>query len=73
MMGVESKVMIRKHAQELMTLAEKFRRNWNYGNAIQDGNLVFGRIAVKEGRLDEAKEFLRKAGKLPDFGANLIY
>jgi len=38
----------RKYAQELLALAAKFQGDWNYGNAIQDGNLVLGRIAVKE-------------------------
>jgi hypothetical protein len=43
----------RKYAQELMAMLPKFQGNWNYGNAVQDANLVLGRIAVKEGPLDE--------------------
>ena len=54
-----------KYAQELMTLLPKFQGNWNYGNAVQDANLVLGRIAVREGRIDEAKRFLIEAGKSP--------
>ena len=42
----------RKYANELLALAPKFLKDWNYGNAIQDGNLVLGRIALKEGRVD---------------------
>ena len=67
----------RKYAEELLALLPKFRDNWNYGNAVQDANLVLGRIAVQEGRLDDAKQFLIKAGKSPgspqmnSFGPNM--
>ena len=67
----------RKFASELLTLAPKFRGDWNYGNAVQDGNLVLGRIALKEGKSDEAKRYLIEAGKSPgspqmnSFGPNL--
>ncbi len=54
-----------KYAKELLALAPKYRGNWNYGNAIQDGNLVLGRIAIKEGRIEEAKQYLIEAGKSP--------
>src|SRR5712664_2934969 len=36
----------RKYAFELLALLPKFQGDWNYGNAVQDGNLVLGRIAV---------------------------
>lgn len=67
----------RKHAQELMTLLPKFAGDWNYGNAVQDANLVLGRIAVKEGRINEAKQHLLAAGNSPgspqmnSFGPNV--
>ena len=67
----------RKYAAELLALAPKFQRDWNYGNAIQDGNLVAGRIALKEGHIEEAKQFLLEAGKSPgspqmdSFGPNM--
>ena len=67
----------RKYANELLALAPKFLKDWNYGNAIQDGNLVLGRIALKEGRVDEAKQRLLEAGKSPgspqmnSFGPNM--
>jgi hypothetical protein len=66
-----------KYARDLMALIPKFQGNWNYGNAIQDANLVLGRIAVREGRIDEAKEFLLAAGGSPgspqmnSFGPNM--
>jgi len=67
----------RKYAQELLALAPKYQKDWNYGNAVQDGNLVLGRIALKEGRTDEAKRRLLEAGKSPgspqmdSFGPNM--
>lgn len=67
----------RKYAKDLLALAPKYRSDWNYGNAIQDGNLVLGRIAVKEGKTEEAKQYLIEAGKSPgspqmnSFGPNM--
>jgi hypothetical protein len=58
-------------------MAPNFRSNWNYGNAIQDGNLVLGRIAVQNGKIEEAKKYLLEAGKSPgspqmdSFGPNM--
>lgn len=66
-----------KYAKELMTLLPQFKGNWNYGNAVQDANLVLGRIAVHDGRIDEAKKYLLEAGKSPGspqmdtFGPNM--
>ena len=67
----------KKFAQELMTLLPKFSGDWNYGNAVQDANLVMGRIAVKDGRIAEAKQYLLAAGNSPgspqmnSFGPNV--
>lgn len=55
----------REFANELLTLLPKFKSNWNYGNAVQDANLVLGRIALSEGRIDDAKRCLLEAGKSP--------
>ena len=67
----------RKYAQELSTLLPRYKNNWNYGNAVQDANLVLGRIAVQEGHIEYAKWFLIEAGKSPgspqmnSFGPNM--
>jgi len=67
----------RKYADELMTMLPKFQGNWNYGNAVQDANLVLGRIAATEGRMEDAKRYLLAAGKSPGstqmdtFGPNM--
>jgi hypothetical protein len=66
-----------KFANELLKLAPNFRGNWNYGNAIQDGNLVLGRIALHEGRTQEAGQYLLAAGSsqgsptMNSFGPNM--
>jgi hypothetical protein len=66
-----------KYANELLKLAPEFKGNWNYGNAIQDGNLVLGRIALHEGRTQEARQYLLAAGGSPgsptmdSFGPNM--
>ena len=67
----------RTYARELLTLLPRFSGDWNYGNAVHDGNLVLGRIAVQEGRIDDAKQYLIKAGNSPgspqldSFGPNM--
>ncbi|MCH8977973.1 MAG: hypothetical protein IH945_01860 [Armatimonadetes bacterium] len=67
----------RNLANELAALTPKFPNDWNYGNAIQDSNQVLGRIALIEGRVDDAKEYLLKSGDTPgspqlnSFGPNM--
>ena len=67
----------RSNAEELLVLAPKFRGNWNYGNAIHDGNMILGRVAAKSGKVEEAAQFLRAAGRTPGspqlntFGPNM--
>ena len=67
----------RTYASNLLALLPKFPNDWNYGNAVQDANLVLGRIAVQEGRVEEAKRLLLEAGKSPgspqmdSFGPNM--
>ena len=35
------------YANELLLAARQHREDWNYGNAIHDGNLVLGLLAVR--------------------------
>ena len=55
----------RKYAKELLALAQKFPTDWNYGNAVHDGNMVLGRIALKEGKTKEARQYLLEVGNSP--------
>jgi hypothetical protein len=67
----------RRYADEMALLLPKFRDDWNYGNAVHDSHLVLGRIAVTEGRIDDAKQHLLDAGATPgspqldSFGPNM--
>jgi len=66
-----------KYAVEMLSLQPKFVDDWNYGNSVQDANLVLGRIAVLNGKMDDAKAYLLKAGESPGspqmdtFGPNM--
>ena len=65
------------YANELLKAAARFPKDWNYGNAIHHGNNVLGQIALKQGDLKLASEFLLKAGatsgspQLDSFGPNM--
>ncbi|MBT7070619.1 MAG: hypothetical protein HN975_06990 [Anaerolineae bacterium] len=67
----------RRYATELLTLADHFKNDWNYGNAIHHGNLIIGRVALQENDIKSAKEYLLKAGntkgspQLNTFGPNM--
>jgi RNA polymerase sigma factor (sigma-70 family) len=70
-------VEARNDARELMTLLPKYLFTKTAGDAIQDANLVLGRIAVREGNIEAAKHYLIAAGKSPgspvmdSFGPNM--
>lgn len=67
----------KRYAEELASMATRYRGDWNYGNAIQDANVVLGRLAVRDGDIAAARAFLIEAGKSPgspqmnSFGPNL--
>lgn len=52
-------------ANKLLTHAENYSDDWNYGNAIHDANLVLGIVAVVEHDIKLAKHHLNRAGKTP--------
>ena len=66
----------RKFATELLDLTNK-PSYMGGGDAVVDANFVLGRIAAKEGRVDEAKNRLIESGKtsgsptLSSFGPNM--
>jgi hypothetical protein len=55
----------RRYARELLAILPKHKSEVFYGNGVQDANLVLGRIAVAEGKIAEAKQYLLAAGKCP--------
>jgi len=48
---------------EYLELANTYRCNWNYGNAVHDANRYLGLISLKKGDTDAAVVYLREAGK----------
>ncbi|MCW9058385.1 MAG: hypothetical protein OQL11_05890 [Gammaproteobacteria bacterium] len=64
-------------ASEYLELAHIYRCNWNYGNAIHDANRILGLMSISSGYIDEAADYLLKAGKsagspqLDSFGPEL--
>lgn len=53
------------YARELLDLAERRRRCWNLGNALHDGHLVLGLVALRRGDIETAKAELLLAGDTP--------
>jgi tetratricopeptide (TPR) repeat protein len=66
-----------QYANELLQSAPKFKGDWNYGNALHDGNTILGRIALQRGDIVGAKQHLLAAGETPgspqldSFGPNV--
>jgi tetratricopeptide (TPR) repeat protein len=66
-----------EYASELLQDAQKFKNDWNYGNAIHKGNIVLGRIALQHHDIASAKQHLLLAGETPgspqldSFGPNM--
>jgi len=70
-------VKARAYAEQLISTAAATRDGWNVGNLIHKGNLVLGRIALREGRIGDALIFLERSGEvqgspqLNSFGPNM--
>jgi len=79
MMNVEagSAEKAKSYGEELLRLAPKYSKDWNYGNALHKGNLTLGRLSVRSGDLENAKKYLLEAGRTPgspqlnSFGPNM--
>jgi len=68
----------RNYATESLSLDQKFKDEpWRGGDSVHNGNLVLGRIAAREGQVEESKQYLLEAGKttgspvLGSFGPNM--
>lgn len=65
------------YAREALQLAPQFKNDWNYGNAIHNGHVVLGRLALARGDVESAGQELLLAGKTPgspqldSFGPNM--
>ncbi|MBI2811373.1 MAG: hypothetical protein HYX67_11160 [Candidatus Melainabacteria bacterium] len=48
-------------AERLLRMSEKFKDDWNYGNAIQSGHTALGLLALKDGDASKAKQHLAQS------------
>jgi hypothetical protein len=53
------------YSKQLLKMAPSYRQNWAYGNAIYDGNSVLGRIALHQGNVRLAGQYLLESGATP--------
>lgn len=66
-------------ATELLALTEKYRADWNYGNAIHKANSGLGRLALQRGDLAAARGYLLASAKskgspqMNSFGPNMLF
>jgi predicted Zn-dependent protease len=65
------------YAKQLLKATDHLKPDWNTGNAIHHGNLILGRLALRAGDVEKAKQYLIAAGKTPgspqldSFGPNM--
>ena len=65
------------YARELLALASRYRQVWNYGNALHDGHVILGRLALQAGNREAAIQHLSAAAQTPgspqlnSFGPNM--
>jgi hypothetical protein len=50
---------------EYLNLAKRFRRDWNYGNAIHDGHMMLGLVRLAQEDIKGAKKHLLASGRTP--------
>jgi TonB family protein len=65
------------YAKELLGTAARYPNNWNYGNALHNGNMILGRVSLRRGDVPSARHYLLKSGQTPgspqlgSFGPNV--
>jgi TonB family protein len=52
------------YANEMLTMAARYPEDWNYGNAIYTGNTVLGMVALRNGDVAQAKEYLLTSARI---------
>ena len=67
----------KEYATTMLQQAAEPRSGWDYGDAVYRGNSVLGRIAVRAGNLDQARQYLLASARttgspvLGSFGPNM--
>jgi hypothetical protein len=65
------------YSRELLEMTMLYKQDWNYGNAVHKGNIMLGRLALRQGDVEDAKKRLIEGGKttgspqLNSFGPNM--
>ncbi len=65
-------------SRQYLAQAERYHSDWNYGNAIHDGNQFLGLVRLRQGDIEAAKEHLLAAGlspgspQLDSFGPSMV-
>ena len=57
--------LAREIAEGALSLAESFKDNWNYGNALHYGHTVLGLLALRSGDTAVASAELIASGEVP--------
>lgn len=66
-------------ATELLVLTEKYRTDWNYGNAVHKANSGLGRLALQRGDMAAARGYLLASARskgspqMNTFGPNMLF
>lgn len=55
----------KKYAEELNSLLPQFKDDRDYGTAMFNANLILGRVALRDGKVEDAKRYLITAGQSP--------
>jgi hypothetical protein len=51
------------YARELLGSRDAAQADWNDGNAVHDGNMILGLVALRGGNVAQASKYLLEAGK----------
>ncbi|HKE23351.1 MAG TPA: hypothetical protein VKB88_13385 [Bryobacteraceae bacterium] len=58
-------VKARSYADQLLTMAPQFPKDWNYGNAVYYGHMVLGRVELAQGNTALAESHLLQSAHTP--------
>lgn len=67
----------KSYSIESLSLSSNYKSDWNYGNSIHNSNMVLGRLSLRNGNMEKAKEHLLESAKsegspqLDTFGPSL--
>jgi hypothetical protein len=65
------------YARELLAMADQYPKDWNYGNALYYGYFLLGRVALRQGNVSLATQYLLNSATTPgspqlnSFGPNV--